>query len=158
MLVRSLGKIIVSVLLAGSAVVPAAALFTSNVAYAEPQASGDAVQAAELALKGNFEDAGATARRSGDPAAIKLVELIYLRDHWKDAGFVRIMGFLDVAPKWPLAETLLKRAEQSLYTSNEPSNIILTYFANYEPVTNEGRLALARASLATGNEIGRAHV
>ena len=47
------------------------------------------------------------------------VELLYLRDHWDDAGYGRIMNFLDAAPKWPLAETLMKRAEQSLYKNRE---------------------------------------
>jgi soluble lytic murein transglycosylase len=151
MLVRSFGGIIVGVLLAGSAIVPASVLL-APAAYAAPQASSTAIQATDLALKGKFEDAGAMAQRSGDPAAIKLVELIYLRDHWKDAGYARIMDFLRVAPKWPLAETLLKRAEQSLYANNEPGNLVLAHFASHDPATNEGRLALARANLATGNQ------
>ena len=65
------------------------------------------------------------ARRPSAPAIrrpIKLVELIYLRDHPNDAGYQRILAFLDIAPKWPLSEALLKRAERSLYVNNEPPN------------------------------------
>ena len=152
MFVRSFGSLAISALLMSSAVVPMAVALASSAAYAAPQASSTAVQAADLALKGKFEEAGPMAVRSGDPAAIKLVELLYLRQHWKDAGYARIMDFLVAAPKWPLTETLLKRAEQSLYANNEPTNLILAHFAKREPVTNDGRLALARANLATGNQ------
>ena len=82
-----------------------------------------AVAAVKEALKGNFNDAGAFAERSGDEAAIKLVELLYLKDHGKDVGFQRIRDFQAAAPKWPLSETLKKRAEQSLLQNAEaPEN------------------------------------
>ena len=74
-----------------------------------------------------------------------------LRDHWDDAGYGRIMNFLDAAPKWPLAETLMKRAEQSLYKNREPADRILAHFAKRQPVSTEGKLALARANIASGN-------
>jgi len=98
--------------------------------------------------------AGDAAQRSGDTAAIKLVELIYLRDHPNDAGYQRIMAFLDIAPKWPLSEALVKRAERSLYVNNESPELILQHFAKRKPVTDEGSLALARALLATGDTAG----
>lgn len=134
-----------------SALVPVSAVLSPDPAFAASQVSSLAVQATELALKGNFIDAGSLAERSGDEAAIKLVELLYLRDHWKDAGYRRIMDFLVAAPKWPLAETLMKRAEQALYENNEQPGLILSHFAEREPVSSEGRLALARASLAKGD-------
>jgi soluble lytic murein transglycosylase len=120
-------------------------------ALAEPQVSGLAVQATKLALKGDFVEAGHLAQRSEDQAAIKLVELIYLRDHPNDAGYQRIMDFLDGAPKWPLTEALLKRAERSLYVNAEPPQLILDHFAKRQPVTPEGSLALARALIANGD-------
>ncbi len=126
---------------------------------AEPKVSGQAIQAAKLALKGNFVDAGAAAQRSGDEAAIKLVELLYLRDHPNDAGYQRIMNFLDVAPKWPLTESLLKRAERSLYVNGDSPDLILSHFSKRQPVTPEGSLALARALIATGDAgTARQHV
>ena len=110
-----------------------------------------ALQATELALKGHFSDAGPLAQRSGDEAAIKLVELLYLKDHWQDAGYGRIMDFLNAAPKWPLAETFMKRAEQALYNNHEPAYRVLSHFAKRQPVSIEGKLALARAYLAQGD-------
>ncbi|MFN4141267.1 transglycosylase SLT domain-containing protein [Aestuariivirga sp.] len=120
------------------------------VVQAQANPSGQAVEAAKLALKGDFVGAGAAAERSGDIAAIKLVELIYLRDHPNDAGYQRIVDFLEFAPKWPLAEALLKRAERSLYVNKESANLILGHFAKRKPTTPEGSLAFARALAATG--------
>lgn len=134
----------------GGTVVPLAAL-AIRAAHAEPEASSLAVQAAKLALAGKFVEAGTTAERSKDPAAAKLVELIYLRDQSKEAGYARIMNFLDAAPNWPLSEALIKRAERTLYTNNEPAAVILGHFANRKPQTPEGALALARAMLAKGD-------
>ena len=123
-----------------------------RVAHAEPAASGLAVQAAKAAFAGDFMEAGQLAQRSGDPAAIKLVELIYLRDHPQEAGYSRIMSFLDEAPVWPLVESLTKRAERTLYTNAEPADLVLRHFERRKPSTPEGALALARALLAQGNQ------
>jgi len=136
---------------AAPGIVPGSAV---AVAWAEYKPSAAAVQAAKLALKGDFVGAGAAAERSGDMAAIKLVELIYLRDHPNDAGYQRIMAFLDIAPNWPLSEALLKRAERSLYVNGETAELILTHFDKRKPTTPQGSLALARALLATGNTEG----
>ena len=127
-----------------------------QAAIAAPQVSDLAVQAARLALAGKFEDAGSAARQSRDEAAIKLVELIYLRDHPNEAGYGRIMEFLNAAPKWPLTDALMKRAERSLYANHEPADVISQHFAKRQPVTAEGALALARARFATGDQAGGA--
>ena len=136
--------------LVGSAVL-AAALPLSQSAFAAPQVSRTAVLAADAAFKGNYGEAGALAERSGDPAAVKLVELIYLRHHWKEAGYGRVMAFLNASPRWPLAETLLKRAEQSLYANRASTDVVIAHFEKRKPLTSEGTLALARAQLASGN-------
>ncbi len=152
MLSRALGKLVIGSVLMGPALVCTAVVFTPAITFAAKQATSPAVHAIELALKGEFSDAGPLAQRSGDEAAVKLVELLYLRDHWDDAGYGRIMSFLAAAPKWPLAETLIKRAEQSLYKNRESADRILSHFAKRKPVSVEGKLALARANLATGNK------
>ena len=146
--------------LAAVAAAAAPALYApTGQALAEPKVSGLAIQATKLALKGNFVEAGQVARRSDDQAAIKLVELLYLRDHPNDAGYRRIMDFLNAAPKWPLTESLMKRAERSLYVNAEPAQLILDHFAKRQPVTPEGSLALARALIANGDrDAARKHV
>ena len=121
-------------------------------ALAAAQVSQLAKEATALALKGNFLQAESLAKRSGDAAAIKLVELLYLRDHSKNAGYRRIMDFLKAAPNWPLAETLAKGAERTLYSNREPTEVIMAHFSTRQPVTAEGSLALARAKLAIGDK------
>ena len=148
------------VALAAVAASTAPALYApTGQAIAEPKVSGLAIQATKLALKGSFVEAGQVALRSDDQAAIKLVELLYLRDHPNDAGYQRIMDFLNAAPKWPLTEALMKRAERSLYVNAEPAQLILDHFAKRQPVTPEGSLALARALIANGDrDTARKHV
>src|SRR4051795_6664863 len=84
-------------------------LSEASLAIAAPQASRAAVEAADAAFNGKFVEATQLAQHTDDAAAVKLVELIYLRDNWKAAGYRRIMAFLDSAPGWPYAEALLKR-------------------------------------------------
>jgi soluble lytic murein transglycosylase len=136
---------------AAAATVPAI-IAETPVAVAAPQVSKLAVQAADAAFNGRFSEAGDLAQRSGDPAAVKLVELVYLRDHWKTAGYRRIMAFLDAAQGWPLSETLAKRAERSLYVDDASAATILDYFAARAPLSPEGKLALARAKLDGGDK------
>ena len=121
----------------------------SSVAVAGP--SSLAVEAVQRALTGDFITAGDLAQRSGDGSAVKLVELLYLRDHGAQAGYSRIMAFLHAAPKWPLTETLMKRAEQALYENNQDANTTLQHFSIKSPVTPFGMVALARAHYANGD-------
>ncbi len=151
---RVFTRIALAAFLSATALAAAARVVAAVPAIAAPQVSTLAVEAAGLALKGNFIEAAALAKRSGDPAAIKLVELLYLRDHADDAGHARVMAFLAAAPKWPLTETLTRRAEQSLYSNREPADAILSHFAARQPLTAQGALALARAKLATGDAAG----
>ncbi len=109
-----------------------------------------AIAAVKEALRGNFTDAGAFANRSGDTAAIKLVELLYLKDHGKDVGFQRIRDFQTAAPKWPLSETLKKRAEQSLLQNPQAAETVVDYFSSNETLTSEGHAAHARALYQLG--------
>lgn len=127
------------------ALVPFAAV-TSAAEASNPMA----IAAVKEALRGNFTDAGAFAERSGDGAAIKLVELLYLKDHGKDVGFQRVRDFQAAAPKWPLSETLKKRAEQALLQNPEAPQTVASYFADNEALTAEGHAAHARALYQLG--------
>ena len=130
----------------------AVAMLPFSATLAEAAVSGTAVAAAKEALRGNFTDAGTLAAQSGDQAAIKLVELIYLRDHGKDVGFQRIRDFQAAAAKWPLSETMSKRAEQALFQSVEDPNRVIDYFKDHAALTAEGHAALARAYFSLGQD------
>lgn len=132
-------------------------LFAATAVAAMPFAAAPAVASAatesiRAALKGDFLNAGGLAQQSGDPAAIKLVELLFLRDKGAKAGYARIMNFLEAAPKWPLTETLLKRAEQALFESGARGPEVLAHFAKRKPLTSHGNMALCRAAFAAGDE------
>lgn len=129
-------------------------LATPRLAFAHPGSL--AVQAAQKALAGDFTAAGSLAQQSQDKSAIKLVELIYLKDHGGTAGYSRIVDFLNGAPNWPLTPTLLKRAEEALYVGNESAATIQAHFANRKPVTPFGAVALARAARVAGDNASMA--
>jgi soluble lytic murein transglycosylase len=122
------------------------ATFTVEAVASNPMA----VAAIKEALRNNYSDAGAFAERSGDPAAIKLVELLYLKEHGDDVGFPRIRDFQAAAPKWPLSETLRKRAEQALLKNVEAPEVVVAYFEKNETLTAEGHAAHARALYQLG--------
>lgn len=130
------------------------ALAAPSMAFAAPGSL--AVQAAQKALAGEFTVAGALAQQSQDKSAIKLVELIYLKDQGGTAGYSRIIDFLTGAPNWPLTPTLLKRAEEALYVGNESAATIQAHFATRKPVTPFGAMALARAARAAGDNASMA--
>jgi soluble lytic murein transglycosylase len=113
-------------------------------------ANAMAVAAIKEALRGNFTDAGAFAERSNDSAAVKLVELIFLRDQGGRVGFQRIRDFQAAAPKWPLSETLKKRAEQNLFVNAEAPDTVIGYFESTDALSAEGHAAYARALYQTG--------
>lgn len=120
--------------------------------HSAPKFLGVATYAVEMAFTGDFIRGASLASRSGDGAAMKLVELLYLRDRPNEAGYQRIMAFLDAAPNWPLAEGLIKRAERSLYVNDEPAELVLGHFKRHQPRTAQGSLAYARALLAEGDK------
>lgn len=153
---RAYSRIALAAFLSATALTGAPPVFAPAPAIAAPQVSQLALDAVKLAFKGDFIEAAALAKRSGDPAAVKLIELLYLRDHSDEAGHARVMAFLAAAPKWPLTETLTRRAEQALYSNREPADAILAHFAARQPLTPQGALALARARLATGDAAGAA--
>ena len=149
-MIRGFSARLLFIALIGSTALTVAPPISAPV-LAAPQVSRAAANAADAAFNGKYQDASAFAAQSGDPVAVKLVELIYLRNNWKEAGYSRIMAFLDAAPQWPLSETLLKRAEQSLYIGRTSAQTVLNHFEKRKPLTPEGTLALARAQLETGN-------
>ncbi len=122
----------------------------SSAAFAEPD-SGLGVQAVNQALTGDFITGGELAQQSGDDAAVKLVELLYLKDKGAKAGYSRLMKFIEIAPKWPLSETFLKHAETALFNERTPAPVVLGHFSDRKPLTAEGQFALARALIETGD-------
>ena len=110
-----------------------------------------AVKAVKTALGGNADAATLLADQSGDSAAETLVEWVNVTENWKSVGYARVMAFIADNPGWPNLGLIERRAEWLLYGGKPAPQQVLQHFASREPVSNEGRVALARALQATGD-------
>jgi soluble lytic murein transglycosylase len=116
---------------------------------------GSLKTALELGRAGKSVEALATAAQFRDPAARKLVIWLALRVDWRNVGFDQANAFLRENPDWPSTTGLIQRRTESLlYDEKRDAPIVRTFFANRKPLSGEGKLALARALLASGDRIG----
>ncbi|MBF0561501.1 MAG: lytic transglycosylase domain-containing protein [Alphaproteobacteria bacterium] len=67
------------------------------------------------------------------------------------ASFEDITSFLSKNPDWPMTTALERRAEEAI-GPGESSQTILAWFTTRSPLTADGKMALARALIATGKE------
>ena len=109
-----------------------------------------AALAAELAGKGDFNQARALAERSGDSAARKIVEWFYLCQLGSQAGFERLTAFARENPQWPKVADIHRSAERALFEQSYSPEVILAYFGTRQPETAEGMMAMARVMAAVG--------
>src|SRR4051812_25085435 len=93
----------------------------------------------------------ANARALADPAARALAEWIAIRTAPRTIGFSRISRLLAAYPNWPSAPTLRRRAEEALYFDDADAGTVRAFFAQQKPLTDEGKVALARVVLADGD-------
>src|SRR4029453_3624601 len=108
LLTSRLTRVLASTLACAAVVAGLVAIANSHRAIPSPvnYAWGDGA----AAFAGRYADAEAMARASGNPAAQKLVEWIYLRERVEGAGYDRLMTFVLANPQWPGAELLRRRA------------------------------------------------
>jgi hypothetical protein len=91
------------------------------------------------------------ASRSGDQAAMKAVEWLYIRKNPKDAGPERIMNFVAANPSWPASRALTRAAEARLADRNTPMETVARHFNRFTPISAWGQVAFARLALARGD-------
>lgn len=89
------------------------------------------------------------AGRAGGALAADVVTWRYLREA-PDAPFADYVDFADRHADWPGMALLRKTGEGAMAEGLSPQ-LVLHYFADLEPQTGQGSLALARAYLATGD-------
>ncbi len=111
-------------------------------------------QALDLIRKGKISAASEVKQTISDPAALKLIDWFYLRSSHSEAGFDRYAAFARANPSWPSVGMLQKRAEGALWDDKRDAAMVRAYFASAEPRSGKGRLALARALLAQGDQAG----
>ncbi|MFG1417091.1 lytic transglycosylase domain-containing protein [Xanthobacter sp. V0B-10] len=107
--------------------------------------------AVSAARNGRAAEAMAAARQLDDPVARKLVTWLVIRHAPNDLGFENISEFLKEEPDWPTPSTLRQRAERVLFQENRDPGRTRAFFAERPPITGEGKVALARALIASGD-------
>ncbi|SCW47602.1 lytic transglycosylase domain-containing protein [Ancylobacter rudongensis] len=115
-------------------------------------ASGDLKTATDLIDQGQSAQALAMADRMRDPGAQALVRWLALRVTARDVGYDRAVTILEAHPTLPTPIVLRRRLEYLLYVENKDPQTILNFFAEQAPYSGEGKIALARALFAAGDQ------
>ncbi|WP_041782101.1 lytic transglycosylase domain-containing protein [Ancylobacter novellus] len=115
-------------------------------------AAGDVQQAVNFIEKGDSAQALAMADAMRDPAAQALIRWLALRVTARDVGFDRAAAILRAHPTLPTPVVLRRRLEYLLFVENRDPQTILTFFAEQAPYSGEGKIALARALFAAGDQ------
>ncbi len=115
------------------------------------QAKGQSERAVALALKGQHQSAQSATR---DPLARKVVEWLYLQSKPTDAGYQRLMSFARANGHWPKSKKIESAAEGYLISSSAPVTVLQAHFNGRSPKSPEGKVALARLKLASGDKAG----
>ncbi|MFC3693862.1 lytic transglycosylase domain-containing protein [Chenggangzhangella methanolivorans] len=109
--------------------------------------------------RGDTSGAMAVKSQLADPGAMALVDWLGVRLASRQVGFSRIDAFYRAHRDWPMASWVRRRAEEALWLENvSPSTVRGFFAANGKPERPEGRLALARALLASGDKASAAAV
>lgn len=95
----------------------------------------------------------AIADRLQNPAARNLIIWLGLRSTPKDIGFDRAAQFLrERGSSWPSTSLIRRRAEYLLYEENRDAATVRAFFGQSTPLSGEGKLALAKALAAAGDQ------
>ena len=103
-----------------------------------------------LARKGDLAQASDVEESIGDPVARKVAEWAMLRSGNKEVDFRRYVAFISDNPGWPGTGLLRRRAEAALWKEQLDPRTVRAYFDKDQPLTVQGKFALARALLLDG--------
>jgi soluble lytic murein transglycosylase len=116
-----------------------------------PDASYDALRRAiELFRKGGMAGGDREKARLTDPVERSLSEWVAVRFGW--VGFERIAAFRRDHPDWPVMAPLDRRAEEALLVARKPAAVVRAFFAEQQPTSAAGKVALALALKSDGLE------
>ena len=102
-----------------------------------------------LARKGEVAQASDVKESVSDPIARNVVEWAILRS--KEVDFQRYVAFISDNPGWPNNGSLRRRAEAALWKERLDPQTVRAYFGKDQPLTAQGKFALARALLLEGH-------
>jgi hypothetical protein len=107
-----------------------------------------------LARKGEVAQASAVKESIGDLVARKVAEWVILRSDSSEVDFRRYVAFISDNPNWPNIGLLRRRAEAALWKERLNPQTVRAYFDKKQPLTAQGKFALARALLLEGDRAG----
>ncbi len=102
-----------------------------------------------LVRKGELAQASDVKDSLSDPIARNVVEWAILRS--KEVEFQRYVAFISDNPGWPNIDLLRRRAEAALWKERLDPQTVRAYFDKDQPLTAQGKFALARALLLEGD-------
>jgi len=102
-----------------------------------------------LARNGGLAQASDVKESINDPVARNMVEWAILRS--KEVDFQRYVAFISDNPGWPNIGLLRRRAEAALWKERLDPQTVRSYFDKYQPLTAQGKFALARALVLEGD-------
>src|SRR5262245_58225639 len=102
-----------------------------------------------LVRKGELAQANDVKESLSDPIARNVVEWAILRS--KEVEFQRYVAFISDNPGWPNIGLLRRRAEAALWKERLDPQTVRGYFGKDQPLTAQGKFALARALLLEGD-------
>jgi soluble lytic murein transglycosylase len=105
--------------------------------------------AVALARRGELTQANEVKESLSDPIARNVVEWAILRS--KEVEFQRYVAFISDNPGWPNIGLLRRRAEAALWKERLDPKTVRGYFGKDQPLTAQGKFALARALLLEGD-------
>jgi len=117
-------------------------------------ALGDLKTAVSLVEKGETAQALNIADRMRDPGGQALIRWLALRVTARDVGFDRAVAILRAHPTLPTPVVLRRRLEYLLYVERKDPRTVLSFFGEQRPFSGEGKIALARALFAAGDQAG----
>ena len=121
----------------------------SSSAPVEPTPASDALRRAiELYRMGETAAGDRLRAELVDPVERKIAEWVAAR--LGPQGLERIAVFRRENPDWHLGTTLSQLAEEALAVSGKPATFVRNFFAQQQPITGEGKIALALALKADG--------
>src|SRR5262249_26829433 len=104
-----------------------------------------------LARKGELAQASDVKESISDPVARKVVEWAILCSGNNELDFQRYVAFISDNPGWPNIGLLRRRAEAALWKERLDPPTVRAYFDKDQPLTAQGKFALARALLLEGD-------
>lgn len=129
------------------ALISAAGSSRAELTSGQKKLGAEAFRAAD---RGDWSQAHHLIALVDDPLAAKLMRWYEIIAADGYLNFRQIKEFVEDNPHWPRQRLMRQRTEEAIQPTNSVREI-LSWFHDFEPITTQGKVSLARALLAVGN-------